>query len=82
MLFKKASHNVNTNVRFMLGAVAAAGVSLTCGAAHAQSSVTLYGIADVGVEHINNTSAGGAQTREVSGNLSGSRWGQIGRAHV
>ncbi|MGC2036623.1 porin [Paraburkholderia caledonica] len=78
MLFKKASHNVNTNVRFMLGAVAAAGVSLTCGAAHAQSSVTLYGIADVGVEHINNTSAGGAQTREVSGNLSGSRWGLKG----
>jgi predicted porin len=78
MLFKKASHNVNTNVRFMLGAVAAAGVSLTCGAAHAQSSVTLYGIADVGIEHINNTSAGGAQTREVSGNLSGSRWGLKG----
>ncbi|SDJ49343.1 Outer membrane protein (porin) [Paraburkholderia steynii] len=78
MLFKKASHNVNTNSRVMLGALAAAGVSLTCGAAHAQSSVTLYGIADVGIEHINNTSAGGAQTREVSGNLSGSRWGLKG----
>ena len=78
MLFKKASHNVNTNARLMLGALAAAGVSLTCGTAHAQSSVTLYGIADVGIEHINNTSAGGAQTREVSGNLSGSRWGLKG----
>ncbi|AMV46625.1 MULTISPECIES: porin [Paraburkholderia] len=78
MLFNKASHNVNTNARLMLGALAAAGVSLTCGTAHAQSSVTLYGIADVGIEHINNTSAGGAQTREVSGNLSGSRWGLKG----
>lgn len=78
MLFKKASRSVNTNPRLMLGALAAAGVSLTCGAAHAQSSVTLYGIADVGIEHINNTSAGGAQTREVSGNLSGSRWGLKG----
>ncbi|MBN3756266.1 porin [Paraburkholderia sp. Tr-20389] len=78
MLFNKASQNANTTSRFMLGAFAAAGVSLACGAAHAQSSVTLYGIADVGIEHINNTSAGGAQTREVSGNLSGSRWGLKG----
>jgi predicted porin len=78
MLFKKASHNVNTKPCLMLGALAAAGVSLTCGAAHAQSSVTLYGIADVGIEHLNNTSAGGAQTREASGNLSGSRWGLKG----
>ncbi|WP_433705196.1 porin [Paraburkholderia sacchari] len=78
MLFNKASQNANPQYRFMLGAVAAAGVSLACGAAHAQSSVTLYGIADVGIEHINNTSAGGAQTREVSGNLSGSRWGLKG----
>ncbi|ACC75093.1 porin [Paraburkholderia phymatum] len=78
MSFNKASQNANSKSRFMLGAVAAAGVSLSCGAAHAQSSVTLYGIADVGIEHINNTSAGGAQTREVSGNLSGSRWGLKG----
>ena len=78
MPFKKASHNVNTNSRVMLGTLAAAGASLACGAAHAQSRVTLYGIADVGIERINNTSAGGAQTREVSGNLSGSRWGLKG----
>ncbi|CAG9253844.1 porin [Paraburkholderia caribensis] len=76
MLFKKASQKHNTNSRLLLGALA--GVSLTCGTAHAQSGVTLYGIADVGIEHINNTSAGGAQTREVSGNLSGSRWGLKG----
>ncbi|PFW66730.1 porin, partial [Bacillus sp. AFS075960] len=48
------------------------------GLAYGQSSVTLYGIVDVGIEHINNTSAGGAQTREASGNLSGSRWGLKG----
>ncbi|CAH2932667.1 MAG: Outer membrane porin [uncultured Paraburkholderia sp.] len=78
MLFKKASQNSNTKARAILGAVAAVGASLSGGAAHAQSSVTLYGIADVGIEHINNTSAGGAQTREVSGNLSGSRWGLRG----
>ncbi|CAH2806351.1 MAG: Outer membrane porin [uncultured Paraburkholderia sp.] len=78
MLFKKASQNSNTKARAILGAVAAVGASLSGGAAHAQGSVTLYGIADVGLEHINNTSAGGAQTREVSGNLSGSRWGLKG----
>nr|WP_232470956.1 porin [Caballeronia hypogeia] len=53
-------------------------MTLAAGTAHAQSSVTLYGIADVGIEHINNTTAGGGQTREVSGNLSGSRWGLKG----
>jgi len=78
MLSNKAIQNANRKSRFMLGAVAIAGMSLPCGAAHAQSSVTLYGIADVGVEHINNTSAGGGQTREASGNLSGSRWGLKG----
>ncbi|WP_368621120.1 porin [Paraburkholderia sp. BR13444] len=78
MRFNKASQHVNSKSRSMLGTVAAAGVSLVCGAAHAQSSVTLYGIADVGVENINNTSTGGAQTRVVSGNLSGSRWGLKG----
>ncbi|MBB5404848.1 porin [Paraburkholderia youngii] len=78
MRFNKASQHVNSKSRSMLGTVAAAGVSLVCGAAHAQSSVTLYGIADVGIENINNTSTGGAQTRVVSGNLSGSRWGLKG----
>ncbi|MCC8395553.1 porin [Paraburkholderia sp. MMS20-SJTR3] len=78
MSFNKNSQHVNSKSRSMLGAVAAAGVSLLCGAAHAQSSVTLYGIADVGIEYTNNTSAGGSQTRMVSGNLSGSRWGLKG----
>ncbi len=57
---------------------AAATLALAPHAAHAQSSVTLYGIVDVGIEHINNTQSGGALTREASGNLSGSRWGLKG----
>ncbi|MEX3843779.1 porin [Paraburkholderia sp. BR10882] len=59
-------------------AAATAAFALAPQAAHAQSSVTLYGIVDVGIEHINNTPGGGATTREVSGNLSGSRWGLKG----
>ena len=48
-------------------------------AAHAQSSVTLYGIIDVGLEYVNNTSANGhSLVREQSGNLYGSRWGLKG----
>lgn len=62
---------------YAFGSSAVVGLSLMH-AAHAQSSVTLYGIVDVGIEHINNTTTGGAQTREVSGNLSGSRWGLKG----
>lgn len=55
--------------------LAATGAMLFCSnAANAQSSVTLYGVLDVGVEHVNNY-PGGALTRETSGNLSGSRWG-------
>ena len=78
MLYEKAHKKANLNSTFMLGAVAVASMTLVSGAAEAQSSVTLYGIADVGIEHINNTSSGGSQTREVSGNLSGSRWGLKG----
>lgn len=59
-------------------AAATATLALAPHAAHAQSSVTLYGIVDVGIEHINNTQSGGALTREASGNLSGSRWGLKG----
>ncbi|MHA7683873.1 porin [Cupriavidus sp. PET2-C1] len=65
----------------MTAAAAAAG----SGAAFAQTSssgVTLYGIADVGIEVINHMpasgSAGGTVTRMNSGNLSGSRWGLRG----
>lgn len=44
-------------------------------AAAAQSSVTLYGIADAGIEHVNKQVGGGSVTRVVSGGESGSRLG-------
>ncbi|AVA35735.1 porin (plasmid) [Cupriavidus metallidurans] len=61
-----------------------------CGAANAQSSVTLYGVVDVNVEYVNHVGAvpqagngynpGPPQTvfRENSGGYSGSRWGLRG----
>jgi predicted porin len=79
MLYKKAIKTSVTKPLFPLGAAAAAAaLAMTTPAAHAQSSVTLYGIVDAGVEHINNTPTGGGLTREASGNLSGSRWGLKG----
>ncbi|WP_116135158.1 porin [Trinickia diaoshuihuensis] len=76
------SLKIRTNKKVLsrgaLFGAAVAGASLAAGSAHAQSTVTLYGIVDVGIEHIDNTTAGGGQTREVSGNLSGSRWGMRG----
>jgi len=78
MSVKKAHKKANLKTSLALGTVAVASISFAPGAARAQSSVTLYGIADVGIEYLNNTSAGGSQVREVSGNLSGSRWGLKG----
>jgi predicted porin len=78
MLFKKAGNAAHVTSAFTLAAIAGACMSFASSAAHAQSSVTLYGIVDVGIEHINNTTAGGGVTRETSGNLSGSRWGLKG----
>ncbi|RDK09986.1 porin [Cupriavidus lacunae] len=61
-----------------------------CGAVQAQSSVTLYGVADANVEYVNHVGAppqasnnfnpGPANNvfRENSGGLSGSRWGLRG----
>ncbi len=46
------------------------------GAAMAQSSVTLYGIADVGLAYEDNGTV--SQTRLDSGNYAGSRWGMSG----
>jgi predicted porin len=47
------------------------------GLAHAQSSVTLYGLIDVGVLYANNT-GGHSLTQMSSGNINGSRWGLRG----
>ncbi len=44
--------------------------------AQAQSSVTLYGVADAGIEFLTHADANNhSLTRLTSGNLSGSRWG-------
>ncbi len=53
MLFKKASNPVNVVSGFARAAIASACMSFAAGAVYAQSSVTLYGIVDVGIEHIN-----------------------------
>ncbi|WP_444633270.1 porin [Cupriavidus oxalaticus] len=58
---------------------AAAVAALAAGGAYAQSSVTLYGVADVGLEYNNNANANGDDLfRMSSGNQSGSRWGLRG----
>ncbi|MCY1291111.1 Outer membrane porin protein [compost metagenome] len=58
---------------------AAAVAALAAGGAYAQSSVTLYGVADVGLEYNTNANAAGDDLfRMASGNQSGSRWGLRG----
>ncbi|KIG08189.1 porin [Caballeronia concitans] len=57
--------------------LALAALGVFAGAAHAQSSVTLYGIIDAGFAYTNNT--GGQHNYFTSaGNLQGSRWGLRG----
>ncbi|MDR5780396.1 porin [Caballeronia sp. LZ065] len=57
--------------------LALAALGVFAGAAHAQSSVTLYGIIDAGFVYTNNA-AGQKQYQMNSGNLQGSRWGLRG----
>ena len=58
---------------------AAAVAALAAGGAYAQSSVTLYGVADVGLEYNSKANAAGDNLfRMSSGNQSGSRWGLRG----
>ncbi|SAL79699.1 porin [Caballeronia peredens] len=57
--------------------LALAALGVFAGAAHAQSSVTLYGIIDAGFVYSNNS--GGEKLYSMnSGNLQGSRWGLRG----
>ncbi|WP_323121376.1 porin [Burkholderia alba] len=68
------------NKTHLLAATAAASLtSLLTPAAHAQSSVTLYGIMDAGVEFTNHAAKdGGNAVRMKSGNKNTSRWGLRG----
>jgi predicted porin len=56
----------------------AASVAFACATAHAQSSVTLYGLIDDGLVFSSN-SAGSKDYMEHAGNLSTSRWGLRGK---
>ncbi|MGM3274564.1 porin [Ralstonia sp. 24A2] len=58
---------------------AAAAASLVSAGAFAQSSVTLYGVVDAGVEWVNKAPGnGGSRAAMQSGGMSGSRWGLRG----
>src|SRR5258708_11459203 len=50
---------------------------LLAGAAHAQSSVTLYGFVDAGLVYVNNQ-FGHSNIESITGQTSGSRWGLRG----
>jgi len=55
----------------------AVSAALAASAAHAQSSVTLYGLVDAGITYTNNV-GGSGRVALVSGNISGSRFGLRG----
>ncbi|MBB3258102.1 GBP family porin [Paraburkholderia bannensis] len=59
-----------------LSALAVAAASFA-GAAHAQNTVTLYGLIDAGVMYTSNQS-GSSNVQQTSGALNGSRWGLRG----
>ncbi|WP_415774314.1 porin [Paraburkholderia sp. J7] len=66
-----------TTAAAMLGALG----TLAAPAAHAQSSVTLYGLIDAGIMYTNNVASGktgGALWQATSGNVNGSRFGVRG----
>lgn len=58
---------------------AAVAACIAAGGTHAQTGVTLYGVADAGVEFVSNAGRNGnSLVRVASGNYSGSRWGLRG----
>ena len=68
-------------------AVAACLATAGIGSAHAQSSVTLYGLIDTSITYVNNQRTGSGNTGssnwlETSGNLSASRWGLRGNENL
>lgn len=63
------------NIKIYTGAL----LAMMAQFAAAQSSVTLYGVADIGVEYLTHANANGdSLSRMTSGNVSGSRWGLRG----
>ncbi|CAG9210616.1 Outer membrane protein (Porin) [Paraburkholderia sabiae] len=63
--------------RTAIAAVALALGSVTV-AAHAQNSVTLYGLIDSGIGYVHNADSNSNLTGMINGNLSGDRWGLKG----
>ena len=61
--------------RFTLSLIAAAVTTIPCVGAHAQSSLTLYGIVDTGLAYIHNSGGQSSQWKMSTGNLSGNQWG-------
>jgi GBP family porin len=57
--------------------IVAALAGVAASAAHAQSSVTLYGLIDAGITYTNNQH-GHSAWQETSGSINGSRWGLRG----
>ncbi|WGS53842.1 porin [Paraburkholderia sp. D15] len=58
--------------------VVALGAAACMTGAHAQSSVTLYGVVDTGIAYIHNSGGQSSQWKMSSGNLSGDQWGLKG----
>jgi general bacterial porin, GBP family len=79
---------VGSFMRLKLKGLTIASFALFAGAAHAQSSVTLYGLVDAGVAYTssvntsagikNGTAQGASQFQQMSGIMSTSRWGLRG----
>lgn len=67
------------HIRFQQQAIIGAALSLTAVSALAQSSVTLYGVVDAGIEFANHQPGNGnSVVRLSSGNIAGPRWGLRG----
>lgn len=65
----------------MKNLIAASAVGSLAGAAQAQTSVTLYGLVDSGIEYVSHAGLNGSGSayRVSSGNSAGSRWGLRGK---